>query len=690
MTGMDNINHGLTWSGTNCRTCLSRTTSTGFFQELILSEDSSNTRYMRLNTRNLYYYKLRQSADLPSGCAACRELASIFEHFATKLTSTSVMEIFLRPDTGPIRAGIWDNPEDLEKSSVSMASGQVMRKGQWIDFFTSSGKIVWIGDLRIFDRASPSGDTSDDEAFEWVMEWIEYCEKNHTQCGDQCPQSMPTRLLDLLSEGGSDCIKLVELAEDTTAMPYATLSHCWGGMVPECRTTKLTLDDRLNGIPLGQLPKTFQEAVVFTRKLGIRYLWIDTMCIIQEDEDDWQRESKRMCTVYGNSVVTLAAVHAENASVGLFSKLDSKYAPMKLSKLEARGESMQLYARRHIPNEYEDDPWKEETDCPLFHRGWAFQERLVSPRTIYFTKHQLLWECKEKGASEIYGNAPRGSTDSHEECLKVQHFSALRGDDNSKLQIRRNKEHWYRIVDKYSTLSLTRQRDCLPALSALAEQTQQTRPGQRYLAGLWSGNLVKDLLWKAEPNETKFLSRPEKWRAPSWSWASVRGPVKFCPLAYAGDGSGPEVLDVHCTPLNNEFGEVISGRITMKGHLSEWGLGRDDESGEFFLARPDVEFQIGLDLDYDPFKECGGSIGLQHGATVHMLNMCKLCIRESRKGRRFILLGAFNLVLIRVAETNIYQRMGLAQIDGPLKAYVSGEKLHEVFTGSEAVVFKLD
>ena len=159
-----------------------------------------------------------------------------------------------------------------------------------------------------------------------------------------------------------------------------TLSHCWGAVVPK----KLTTDNYLSmleGIALSDLPATFLEAIQLTRRLGLRYLWIDSLCIIQDSSEDWGTESVRMFDIYRNSYLNIGAAGASDANGGLFSALDSGKAPPCVLTI-GTGENS-----RHIASEYEPkiSLYRDE-QCPLFGRAWVFQELLLAPALCSLAK----------------------------------------------------------------------------------------------------------------------------------------------------------------------------------------------------------------------------------------------------------------------------------------------------------------
>ncbi|KAK0711714.1 heterokaryon incompatibility protein-domain-containing protein, partial [Lasiosphaeris hirsuta] len=239
---------------------------------------------------------------------------------------------------------------------------------------------------------------------------------------------------------------------------YVALSHCWGARrhAPACATTRASLGERQARVPWSALPPTFRDAVALTRWLGRRYLWVDALCVVQDDVHDWLREARRMHGVYEGAWLTVAAASAPDARAGLFA---------------ADPPPAHVTAARELP---------------LLTRAWALQERRLAPRVLYFTQRELAWECREACACEC-------------------------------------NRRWHAVVSEYTALKLARPGDVLPALAGLAREVARTRPGETYLAGLWSGSLRADLMWfsrRALAAGRRPRPRPRLWCAPTWSWAS--------------------------------------------------------------------------------------------------------------------------------------------------------------------------
>ncbi|RYP74729.1 hypothetical protein DL770_007548 [Monosporascus sp. CRB-9-2] len=223
-------------------------------------------------------------------------------------------------------------------------------------------------------------DTSSRVSSSWAQEQIFDCFQNHDGCArfqrQDGPAVLPTRLLDLAR--------------------YVALSYCWGEHQPLCRTTLPALRDRMKRIPWSTLPQTFKDAVLFTRSLQVRYLWIDAVCIIQGDAADWVRESGKMFDVYRNSYVTLAAGWGDSSTAGLFSTSSGT----KMAELSFRRLRWPLYVRKEHTVEGNWAPNEKLQELPLFRRAWTYQERLISPRVLLFVRGDLHFECFNKAACE--------------------------------------------------------------------------------------------------------------------------------------------------------------------------------------------------------------------------------------------------------------------------------------------------
>ncbi|TVY89211.1 hypothetical protein LAWI1_G006807, partial [Lachnellula willkommii] len=203
---------------------------------------------------------------------------------------------------------------------------------------------------------------------------------------------LPTRILDI---GGQkqDRISLREFPTGSHGQ-YAALSHCWGTKQTFI-TSSTNLEDRKKSIDFNELPQTFRDAVSVSRSLGINYLWIDSLCIIQNDIDDWKRESIKMEQVYSDATLVISASRATSDSTGF---LNPRRTDEIISISSGKGEKMStLYLPQALQPFDSTDPLKSE---PLHQRGWALQERYLPRRTLYFGSHQTFWNCQTLSRSE--------------------------------------------------------------------------------------------------------------------------------------------------------------------------------------------------------------------------------------------------------------------------------------------------
>ncbi|KAK8043930.1 hypothetical protein PG994_012768 [Apiospora phragmitis] len=284
---------------------------------------------------------------------------------------------------------------------------------------------------------------------------------------------LPTRVLDL---GKTTAKDLILLESKGLRGQYCALSYCWGPPNTQTfLTTKGSLQDRLDGIDFEHLPKTFQDAVQITRALGIRYLWVDGLCIIQGDEQDWQSEAGKMGTVYENaSLVIAASASTKLLDLPYYSATGDRRGLIHASILRTTEVSL--------------------SDCPLRKRGWTLQEAHFARRTINFTSVGPVWCCKE---------------DQYDEA-------------NHEVELELYKE-WDHILQEYSRRQHTHKSDRLIALRGYAMELQK-KTGDLYKWGYFQSELPGQLLWSIDeraPNSEDIV------KIPSWTWASKGGEKVF-------------------------------------------------------------------------------------------------------------------------------------------------------------------
>jgi hypothetical protein len=313
-------------------------------------------------------------------------------------------------------------------------------------------------------------------------------------------------------------------------------------------------------IAFESLPQTFQDAVTTCRRLQIEYIWIDSLCIIQDDPDDWLHESSLMHKVYANSLCNLAATAAENSSVGLFFDRDvSKLQPCWV-EIPSKENSTVRY---HIGVDY---MWERNvSNAPLNQRAWVLQERLLARRILHFAKEQLAWECCEMEATESH---PMGQSG---DAWSPPRFKLLDPKLVSPASVQYEKDpvtlwpcqKWQNVVQIYSSTGLTKACDKLVALSGLASHFK-TICNDEYVAGMWKRFLCSQLLWTVA--YSKEAVRAPKYRAPSFSWAALDGEI--VPAEITESGILAEILNISIERSDGgELGPVTGGHLVMSGRM---------------------------------------------------------------------------------------------------------------------------
>jgi Heterokaryon incompatibility protein (HET) len=390
------------------------------------------------------------------------------------------------------------------------------------------------------------------------MAWIRECTEKHSDCQNEDETLLPSRVIDVGTSDGHEIPCLRPCSEERGH--YVTLSHCWGLSNPTSTTTAC-YQDYLKGIPLASLPRTYRDAIAVTRGLGIRYLWIDSLCIIQDSSEDWEKECIKMPQIYQNSTVTIAGPAASGCESGF---LDRQSQPA-FSELPLGGGigSVQVHSGGR---QYLNVVSVPELDSPLSKRAWILQERLLSRRVLYFGSRQMYWECLTNVRYEKL------------HYPKVEHFLDRGEVEKRSFGSARPKalwlDYWYSIVTTYSAKNLTFSSDKLPALSGVAGKIQGLL-GYCYVAGLWKEDLVRGLTWArskmldATPPSSPPIELSE-YRAPSWSWACQEGTIFFVFRNMIGTEilEEPDILDVKIQLRGRDpFGEIRSGHLRLHGKV---------------------------------------------------------------------------------------------------------------------------
>ena len=357
---------------------------------------------------------------------------------------------------------------------------------------------------------------------------------------------------------------------------YVALSYVWGG--PQPMTTTENISEYVTeGLDMSQFPQTIQDAVTVTHNLGLRYLWIDALCILQDSNKDKAVQLGMMRRIYRDSYLTINAACANNTCEGFLHRPRPKKIPdARIPYRCPDGTVGTVYiADHHDTSPDASRSYWDELE-PVTHRAWCLQERLLPPRSLIYGSDTLKLSCQTETVN-IGGALCEPSTGMrlpNKLYRRHQSPSAHLSVDEEEAERATWRSSWLAMIFMYTIRSLSVASDKLPALAGVAEQFHLAT-GDQYLAGLWRSTLLLDLLWSVEPFGP-LPPRPEKYRAPSWSWASAEGLIRASYLEPKLASAGvvlcrAEVLDcvVDLAHENLPFGEVTGGVLRLKGKMKK-------------------------------------------------------------------------------------------------------------------------
>jgi hypothetical protein len=415
--------------------------------------------------------------------------------------------------------------------------------------------------------------TSSLRSLQLIKEWCSDCEKNHSACKVKNTGDIPTRMIEI----GTTKWRLCHTTEEAYAEPvkFVALSYRWP-KIPSIRLLKSTEPNFRRGQQIFALPQLFQDAMKVAVFLGVRYIWIDALCIIQDSPDDWSYESVRMTNVYANSYCTIAAAASADPNDSLFKERSPEDILPGIAECNTTQGSVPILGTFAI---LERDSWHREFEASVLQlRGWCLQERILAPRTIHFATRQLLWECGALLQNETFRDKfpyPRPAS-----TIRIPSMWHLDQNDSDILASGVAFREWSNIIKSYSRCALTEANDKLVAISGLASFFHK-RTNDTYLAGMWRYNLLDYLLWMSAPFPTAndrmetlldlILLRhrgdepARSYIAPSWSWASHHKGVYF---SFSNADSFPfaTLLDAQVTTIDGgTFSRITDGFVYIQG-----------------------------------------------------------------------------------------------------------------------------
>jgi hypothetical protein len=384
---------------------------------------------------------------------------------------------------------------------------------------------------------------------EKIKKRLAECQEKHTCCPSKVSPTLPKRVVDVGTDSLNPRLTL-HISEPNEKALYVALSYCWGGP-QEITTTLATLKTYTSSLP-AELPRTFQDAIQVTRSLGFRYLWIDALCIVQDDDSDKTAEISDMGLVYKNATLTIAAASAHGVKDGFLQ--DRPQLPMCQLPFYITDDSCGAIWMRY--------PVMVTATEPLDSRAWALQESLLAPRILYYATQDLIWKCREDKFVPV--------NETHNPCgagppggLPNKVFSNSQKSTSAVL----HAKTWGDIIADYSGRKLSVPEDRLPALAGLARELQ-IMWNDSYVAGMWRSCLVKHLgRWQTFP----IRDVPKAaYKSPGWSWVSRESKVSVKVVQH----EEAEVINVAVTLADRSlpFGQVCNGILVLQAPVLPGGV----------------------------------------------------------------------------------------------------------------------
>ncbi|KAM5385667.1 hypothetical protein ACJZ2D_000866 [Fusarium nematophilum] len=406
-------------------------------------------------------------------------------------------------------------------------------------------------------------------AFQVARVWLENCKTltEHAVCqeaqhkGSDQIGPLPTRVLDL----AGDDPRLVE-GKGIDA-PYSALSYCKGDLGHTVLTTRANMSERMKRIATDSLPPLIQDAIQAARTLGHQYLWVDALCIIQDDNEDWDQQVSRMNDIYSNADLTISSLVATDCHEPLFQPRSPRVCrpvplnlwwPKRFRPAWVPGYAHQVAVRPCSPSSQ-----KPDRQAPVLSQGWTLQEQLLSTRILYFGEGMLKWECAHCYIAEEDLNSPGedwGYTVNWRRSARCALKDAHPPSDGSWNSSPPDPYNvWKRQLEEFSGRALSNQEDRIPAFLGVCKSLEEGL-GSEFIGGIGKGDrMLESLCWK--------VNKPviEELRRPSWSWASVSGPISF---SYVDQSEAHPLTTVVSVDVETSRCQSrVVGSITLKGSL---------------------------------------------------------------------------------------------------------------------------
>lgn len=503
-----------------------------------------------------------------------------------------------------------------------------------------------------------------------MRQWIKECERSHPDCGTQLTVAtpLPYRVIDVQS------LRLHQSFRGEVG-EYAALTYCWGCDTVPGALVEANLQALMQGMSVELFPQTVKDAVSITQRLGLKYLWIDAYCIIQDSVEDKNKELAHMAEIYSHAYVTLSASTAANVHDGFLHERQPRTRagpwPFKYPRLTVPFRLPNAKEATGTVILQEGDGEIIHSQDPIMFRSWTFQERLLSRRIIVFGAHELYWQCngaeRSCGAFDGTGEYSRPSFLARKTQFEAEDLEGT----------------WECVLKQYTRREITHEEDRLVALAGIASRFAEAQGNTDvYLAGLWRSVIREQLLWIPYQFPTCSETRLSVYVAPSWSWASLKTPdgIDWPSPSDNEDGQGHpyvEIIECETTVKTSElpFGQVTSGRIRLRGPLRPAlqplsTLCRENEQNTLTATNSSTSTSTSVD-EYEPGMESSSWKVRQDVWDEEFDPSSTFYLRYKRE---------VGLVLVKEYYTDLFRRIGIcfANCKDNADDFFAGSNLTEV------------
>lgn len=425
-----------------------------------------------------------------------------------------------------------------------------------------------------------------DDRLQLAKEWLDTCTAQHPNCTSNAG-TWPRRVLEL----DGDTVYLREYAARPAGAEYIALSYCWGPNAT-FKTLKSNLQAHLAGLKASDLPRTLRDAVYVCAALDRKYIWIDALCIIQDDQKDWMDQIPMMANIYSDAALVIIALGSATVHDGCLELTAGKNAPFHRTEVEhdfgegkrrlklSIQESDGLYpgVRAH----HSGRPTGDSSDlAPLLGRAWTFQERYLAKRVLFCTPSELSWECIEYTACECQktptGTFPHRMHGFWGVCQlstilhKPTNQAYVDDELEQPMTARRIVSIWTEAVRQYSERMLTNWTDRLAAIHGAVVALTRAFPDvfkeEDYIFGMWKPCLVMLMTWTTEYHWRAVPTTGFEDKVPSWSWAKVAALIEYKDIWTEDTYVLAEVDEVEITMDEKAGFGAGSGVLTIYGFM---------------------------------------------------------------------------------------------------------------------------